>query len=470
MRYVSLGDTDAIGASCHYIDIEGTGLVVDAGMHPEEEGENSLPRFDFIHGHAGRHVDHAFVTHAHHDHIGALPVLVREFPHAQVHMTPATRQLADVVLPASAKLQRRKQREGSTSAAPLYSPEEVETISFVYQAQPLEQPFDVTGVRGEVPVEASFFDAGHVLGAAGMLLEWEPEGEARRRAFYTSDTNVRPQTILPGGSYPEEPVDVLFLESTMGADDQAELTTRRTEEKRFAEALRETLVDKKGAVLIPSFALGRAQEIIALIGRYKDRGIIPDVPVYTAGSMRAFADLYDKTRYSTPRLNPDFEVYGVQQKRVPRSDARLLENLNEPSIHVVASGMLFERTLSNRVAQLLVGHEKNAILFVGYARPDSPADLLRRAAEEGPGTEVVLDKSAGTQKVYATVDRFRFSGHSHRRDLLTIVEKLKPKQIVLIHGETSAREWMRDNILYFYPEITVHAPELGQELTISFER
>lgn len=469
MRYVSLGDTDTIGSSCHYLDIEGTGIVIDAGMHPEEEGEDSLPRFDFILDHKERHVDHAVVTHAHHDHIGALPVLIREFPHAQIHMTPATRQLADVVLPASAKLQGRKQREGSTKAAPLYSPEEVEAQSYVYEGQQLEEPFDMTGARSKIHIDATFYDAGHVLGAAGMLLEWKPEGEPLRSAFYTSDTNVRPQTILPGASYPKHPVDVMFLETTMGADDQAELTTREAEEKRFAEALRETLVEKRGAVLIPSFALGRAQEIIALIGRFKDEGIIPDVPVYTAGSMRAFADLYDKTRYSTPRLDPDFEVYGVKQKRVPRSDARLIENTNEPSIHIVASGMLFERTLSNKVAQHIIGKEKNAVLFVGYARPDSPADLLRQAAAEGPGTEVVLDEKVGPQKVYARVDRFRFSGHSHRRDLLTIVEKLNPKQIVLVHGETSAREWMEENIRYFYPDVVVHAPELGEELEIKFE-
>src|SRR5690606_13347638 len=154
------------------------------------------------------------------------------------------------------------------------------------------------------------------------------------------------QFIIPGGEYPEEPVDVLVLESTLAADPEAELTTRRAEEERFAEAVA-AVVKRGGSVLVPAFALGRAQEILALLDRYKKRGVIPDeVPVYTAGSMRAVADLYDKTRYVTPRLNPDFHVFGVEQKRLPRGEAAKLAVLGEPGIHIAGSGMMLERTLS----------------------------------------------------------------------------------------------------------------------------
>ena len=125
MVFVALGATDEIGASCHFLKINGTGLVLDAGTHPEEEGPESLPRLDIIHENPDWYVDHAIVTHAHHDHIGALPVLIQQFPHVHIHMTKATRALADLLLPASARLQRRRLREGSSTAAPLFNEEEL---------------------------------------------------------------------------------------------------------------------------------------------------------------------------------------------------------------------------------------------------------------------------------------------------------------------------------------------------------
>src|SRR5690606_19384250 len=158
----------------------------------------------------------------------------------------------------------------------------------------------------------------------------------------------------------------LLLESTLGADPEAERTTRREQEEAFADALARTLA-RGGSVLVPAFALGRAQEVLALVGRYKKRGRIPkDTPVYTAGSMRGIAGIYDQTRHFTPRLDPDFEVFGVEQQRLPETGARLDEALRTPSIYVVSSGMLFERTPSNRLAQRLVEDERHGIYFVGY--------------------------------------------------------------------------------------------------------
>jgi cleavage and polyadenylation specificity factor subunit 3 len=465
MLFVPLGKTEAIGANAYYLFVEGTGLMIDAGADPEEDGPESVPDFSLIHRNDGWYVDHALVTHAHHDHIGALPVLIRQFPHVLVHMTKATRELADVVLPASARLQMRRLREGSSIHEPLFNEDELAVYSYLYLTHELERDFDVTGLKGSSPVKARFYSAGHVLGSAGVLLSFQEDGAARR-VFYTSDTNMRPQHILPGGEYPDPPVDVLIMEATLGADPEAELTTRRTEERRFADAL-EKAVARKAAVLIPVFALGRAQEILAVIHRIKKRGRIPaDMPVYTAGAMRAFADLYDKTRFNTPRLNPEFQVFDVDQARVPRSRDALLGTLEGPSIHVVSSGMMFERTLSNRLAQELVEDEKNAVFIVGFSREDSPAHRLLSAAANGKGTNVVLDEYRGKQPVNCEVQRFRFTGHSHRRDLIRLVDSLKPRTVALVHGEEAARRWMADNIRFFYPDVNVVVPRSGEDVEL----
>ena len=132
----------------------------------------------------------------------------------------------------------------------------------------------------------------------------------------------------------------------------------------------------------------------------------------------------------------------------------------------VGSGMMFERTISNKIAQKLIENEKNGVFLVGYARDDSPAALLLEAREKGKGTEVTINKGRGIQKANCDVDRFRFSGHSHRRDLLSLVDMMQPEKIVLVHGETKAREWMADNIRFFYPEIEVISPAKGQVLSL----
>ncbi len=465
MKFVALGATDAIGASCHFLFTGGTGLVLDAGSDPEADGPASVPRFDVIHREADWYVDHALITHAHHDHLGNLPVLLQHFPHAQAHMTPATRRLAEFLLPASARLQRRKIEEGSADFDPLFDEEELDLYSQLYLDHELEEPFDVTGLRGEAPVTATFYDAGHILGSAGVLLEFEEDGH-KRRLFYTSDTNTEAQTIIPGAEYPEPPLDVLVLESTAGSDEDAEKTTRKKEEEKFGQALSDVLA-RGGTALIPVFAMGRSQEVLALIDGFKQAGRIPeDVPVYTAGSMRAIADLYDKTRHETPRLDPGFRVYGVEQERLPRSRRATDEALKGPSIHVVSSGMMFERTLSNRLAQRLIEDERNAVLFVGYAKEDSPAKRLRDAAAEGNGAMVMLSEESAQQTVQCQVERFRFSGHSHRRQLVDLVGRMQPQKVLLVHGDAEAQEWMEARIREAYPEVDVQRLQTGEPVDV----
>jgi cleavage and polyadenylation specificity factor subunit 3 len=161
-------------------------------------------------------------------------------------------------------------------------------------------------------------------------------------------------------------------------------------------------------------------------------------------------------------MNEDFEVYGVAQKRLPRGQNGLKNALRSPGILVVGSGMMFERTISNKLAQEMVGDEKNSVLLVGYAREDSPAGRLLAAEND----EVVLDDARGVQDLRCQVERFRFSGHSHRQDLLDLVEQLQPRRIILVHGETEARDWMADNIKRFNPDVQIVLPVRGEPVRL----
>lgn len=469
MKFLALGDTEDIAASCHFLEIEGTGLVLDSGTDPRREGPDSLPKFDWVRGRAQSYVDHAVITHAHHDHMGSLPVLVEEFPHVMAHMTDATKQLLEFLLPASARLQEKRYEQHETPHEPLFTEDDLSFLSHVYLTHELEEDFDLTGMQGQSSVRGQFYSAGHILGSVGVELRFEEEdadGHTReRKVFYTSDTNLQPQSIIPGGDYPSE-ADVLILETTLGADEEAEETSRPEEFERFRDTLGRVL-ERGGTALIPVFVMGRAQEMLAMLHRLKQEGSIPaDVPIYTAGSMRAIAGLYDDTRKTTPRLDEDFQVYDVEQERVPYSSEAKADVLEGPGIMVVSSGMMFEPTLSNVLARRIVENERDAVLIVGHAVEGTPARRLQEAASEGPGAPVMLADGHGPQPVYCTVERFRFSGHSHRRDLLKLVDHLAPETILLVHGEPEAQAWMQRNIEEQHPSIDVRRPDWGDLIEV----
>ena len=459
MKFLALGDTEDIAASCHFLEIEGTGLVLDSGTDPSREGPDSLPRFDWVRERAQSYVDHAVITHAHHDHMGSLPVLVQEFPHVMAHMTDATQRLLEFLLPSSARLQKKRYEQHETDHEPLFTEDDLSFQSHIYLTHELQEDFDLTGMKGAGSLTGRFYSAGHILGSVGTELRFEEDGE-ERRLFYTSDTNMQPQSIIPGGEYPSS-TDVLILETTLGADEEAEQTSRPEEYAKFRDTLSRVL-DRGGTALIPVFVMGRAQEMLAMLHRLKTEGHIPaDVPIYTAGSMRAIAGLYDDTRTTTPRLDEDFKVYDVEQERVPYGSDEKADVLEGPGIMVVSSGMMFEPTLSNILARRIVENERDAVLIVGHAVDGTPSRRLQDAAAEGPGSPVMLADGHGPQPVYCTVERFRFSGHSHRRDLLTIVDRLAPETVLLVHGEPAAQDWMQHAIEDRHPSVDVRRPDWG---------
>jgi len=450
MEFISLGRANDIGASCHYLRAGNYGVILDAGADPNEEGPASLPDFSPL---DNRRVDHAFITHAHHDHIGGIPALNAKWPMAQLHLTPATRTLTTLMLYSSAKLQRRKFYEGTSPYPALFEEEDLGDVFDMFRSHAYDQWIDL----GSNHLRAKLYYSGHLLGAAGVLLT-TPEGQ---RIFYTSDTRSEHQTIIPGGTYPSEPIDILIMESTLGADPIAETITRPEEEIRFAQRLGAVL-DQGGTVLIPVFMLGRAQEILALLGRFKRENLInPETPVYTAGGLREISRIYDDYRLSTPRLDSDFEVYSVEQLRFPKTHKARRRALNQPGIHVLTSGMMIERTLSHQIAVDLLEHERHAIFFVGFSKDDLPAGRLLHAAKSG-AEGIVLDPDRGVQPIACEVDRFRFSGHSHRKELTEIATRLQPKTIIMVHGETDAKRWFKEELGRKCTGARILAPDQGE--------
>ncbi|MEE2754587.1 MAG: MBL fold metallo-hydrolase [Candidatus Latescibacterota bacterium] len=429
-----IGTSRDIGDSAYLIQADGTSVLLDAGVHPRREGLESLPNYDLI---KNVDIEAIMVSHCHLDHLGSLPVALRYFPHARVMMTNASAALAPVLLDHSVRVMERIRDEEGIADYPLYSRTDVEALTYIFQGLQTDRSFPIySELTKGADFQARFYDAGHILGAAGIYFE-TPSGSI----FYTGDTTAHEQDIVPKAEYPESEVDVLITECTMGADETAEYRTRRNEKVRLAGEIT-TVINQGGSVLIPAFSLGRTQEMLAMIHAMRDRGTVPDVEIYTAGFGEVLSRVYDRTAYSTRRMDPDMHLRDLDIRTLPR-DCSKGPHLKRPSIIVVSSGMMAEHTMSFRMAEKMLPYDHHGIFFVGYIDPALPGHRVINARK---GQILRMTDVGRAIPVACKIERFHFSAHSNRQQLMSLIEKLKPRWTLLVHGELEATQWFEQEI------------------------
>ncbi|MCX6136968.1 MAG: MBL fold metallo-hydrolase [Ignavibacteriales bacterium] len=453
MQFLPLGGAGDIGASCYYLNIAGTGIIVDAGLHPRHFGIEALPQFDLLHE---LPVDAGLITHAHQDHLSALPYLVQQHPYMRIITTPQTRGIAELTLHNSVSI-LQEQLKGDELLRP-YEHEEVDMLVRSIEWKSYHESFDIRGYRhgSTTPIHGSFHDAGHILGAAGILLEHDG-----RTIYFTGDVNLTQQSIQPGAILPDRTVDTLVLECTHGATESVMLPEWEREAKAMAHRANQILA-LGGTILIPVFALGKLQEMLCTLWRLMEAGTLSRTDIYTGGVGRKINMAYDRNRYAVRRMDPEFELASVQQK-----DLYEIENLDElfrqPGIVLASSGMVVERTLSYRIASRCLRHANSGIFIVGYMDPETPGYRLSRSSR---GDLIQLTNSAEPESVRCSIDRFRFTSHARREDLLTIVRRLQPSNVILVHGEEEAIHWIGSAILTEHPNMKVRAAEIGRSITL----
>lgn len=458
MRFLNLTRDVEIGANSYLIEIANKRIVLDAGMHPKAIGDAALPQFELL---GDDSIDAIFVSHSHHDHIGTLPVLLRRQPGARVFMTEATRQLSDIMLHNSVNVMLRQREEYSIPNYPLFGHREVETGARRWQACPIQTRCSFEGERlgphANAEPSFEFYDAGHILGSVGVLIRTEG-----CTLFYTGDVNFEDQTLCRAARFPEEPLDVLIVETTRGDQETPAGLTRQTEEERLAREL-SAAFERGGCVLIPVFALGKTQELLALLHGLFRKGLLRNVPIYIGGLSTKLTEVYDRLAHCAPRLQPDLQIMETIAPFViaGRSDGN--PPINKPRIYALSSGMMTEKTLSNSFARRLVEQCDQSIFFIGYADPDSPAGAIRRAST---GTPVVLDSQLPAQELRCSVREFSLSGHATRESIRAYVNRVRPKKVILVHGDQPAVNWFKQALSADLPESEILVPEPGIPLDL----
>jgi len=456
LRLVALGGSGEVGRSCYLVELGKHRILVDCGIKPNAT-EDLHPAIDRL-----EHLDALVLTHAHTDHIGWVPALIHKFGEIEIYCSEGTAALLPVMLEDGyGHYVRRKlaQRElaqrihNSEAVEDAYEEKDVLDVSrFAIKCDFDEEeglPFGDISIR--------FFRAGHILGAASVLIE----DKSGRRIFMSGDFSSFQQLTVPAARWPDDPeeIDLLVLESTYGNRNHPPQQESRRDLLSFVREITEV---RKGSVILASFGLGRAQELLKLIGTARLQGeLSPSVPVHVDGMIRRINPIY--RRLAQFEFPPEAfnEVSGEAERREIAHRAQDI-----PSIIVTTSGMLTGGPVVE-YAQRLLPDARHRIVLTGFQDEGAPSkglltDLMgfgrsaRMVRVRGEDGELVEFEAAMPAK------EVKLSSHADQAGLMDYAGRLRPKHIALVHGDHDAQEVLRSCLLTIHPrsEITCGPPEL----------
>jgi cleavage and polyadenylation specificity factor subunit 3 len=448
---IMLGGAEEIGANCCYLELDGTGVLIDAGLHPRDRTVRAFPDVDAL---GDRPTDVLVVTHAHTDHIGGVPYVMRRLPHLRPVMTHATRDLSHIVLHNGARLLRNE----IATAFPkqwleFYERETIEALRQAFEAVPYDEPLRFRGYSGRSPIDLSFHWAGHILGSASVSLNVKGFS-----ILHTADVMMSDQFVVPKARLPRQHVDVLITEATNAATE--DMPAYADETRRLAGFIND-IAGRNGSVLIPCFAMGKLQEMIVHLYSLMRRGSIPHLPIYSGGIGVRINKVYDQYCYSDPMKRPGFEVSDVPQERLHRDELVRGDFMREPSIVLAPSGMMNTGTMSHTLAREWFIRPNFGIAFIGYQDPESPGHSLLTSETKKP-----FDFGSTRSRRVCEVERFRFSSHASREHLIELAQDIRPSTVVITHGDSGACESLALAIHERLPGTRIIIPRHGVSYTL----
>lgn len=432
MRLTSHGAAQGVTGSKHLVEVNGHRLLLDCGMfqgiRKEADRKNRSLPFD------ASKLDAVVLSHAHIDHSGVLPVLAKNGYRGRIYSTCATRDLCSIMLLDSANIQMRDaewlSKKDRSYVEPLYDDQDVHDVMKQFVCFPYAERFQVLP-----DIYVTFQDAGHVLGSAMVCVDYRENGSARRLLF-SGDLGRKNMPIL---NDPWEPdgADYVIMESTYGDRDHDPIET--TEEK-LAEVIRTTYA-RGGKVIIPSFALERAQEVIYALKQLELRQAIPYMPVYVdspltvniTGVFRMHTDSFDtEIKRFMQKAGDPFSLHHIEYIQKVEDSIRL-NYLPEPAIIISAAGMCEHGRILHHLRNNCE-NPKNTILIVGFQAKNT----LGRRIVERARTLRIYGKEYALNAQVKTLNAF--SAHAGRSELLDFGKRFKDtaRQILLVHGEDTA--------------------------------
>ncbi len=431
-----LGGCQQVGASAVLIEHKGARVLMDYGVAFKGEHRTPLPT-------STRNLT-AVLSHAHLDHSGSLPLLAGS--HTQpvpVYTTALTRALSKLLL-------KDMLRIGGASLS--FERQEVEHLLKNTQALAYGQRHQVSDKVG-----VTLLDAGHIPGSASILVEIEGNGSGSTRILYTGDLNTRATQLVQGAPSLQEigELDFVIVESTYAL---SEHPPRKEVEQTFVETVRATL-EERGTVLIPAFAVGRSQEVLSVLHKYRSHGL--DYPIYIDGMAKSVTSVmqrYTQSFTGGPQLQR-----AAKRVTFVRNASDRRRALEDPAIIIAPAGMLKGGSALHYL-RAVADDRRSSVLLVGKQLQGTPgAELL----DTGSLTLHSRDGSSQRLHVRAKVKSFNFSCHVDRGEVLDFLRNARGNpQILTMHGDTVACNSLAETLRSEYG-FTAEAATKGQTLILN---
>lgn len=455
MHVTPYGAVRTVTGSMHLVETGGLRLLLDCGLFQGRRAEAHAvnSRFPF----PPSSIDAVVLSHAHLDHCGNLPTLVKQGFDGPIYCTPATRDLTALVLRDSAKVQHQdtafvnkiRRRAGEPPVAPLYTPAEAEAAIGQLLSAPYRRVFSIG------PARVTFLDAGHILGSAITVLEAEG-----RRLGFSGDLGRPGGPILRDAESPP-PLDLLLMETTYGDRTHDPIPAGAD---RLAAVIADT-VRRGGKVLIPAFALGRTQDITYTLHRLQMAGRLPGVPTYVDSPMateateiyRVHTECFDEETRQMLETHDPFGFKGLRYVRAAEESQRL-NDLEEPFIVIATSGMCESGRILHHLRHH-IGDPRSQLLIVSF----QAAHTLGRRLADGVSPVNIFGEPHDVRLQVGVLHAF--SAHADRDELLAWVDRLSPPgQIVCVHGEEHHALAFAERLTARH--LTARVPQRGERFTV----
>ena len=447
MKLSFLGAAREVTGSKHLITTKkGLKILLDCGMYQGKGLETDAMNRDL--GFDPSEIDYLILSHAHIDHSGLIPYIYKLGFRGTILCTPATRDLCAIMLADAGRIQvadvntfnKKRKAQGEQPVEPIYTEKEAQECMSCFISVPYHKQFNI---EGEVTVE--FFDAGHILGSSCVYLEIK-DGRRLIKLAFTGDIGRYDKRILKDPE-PFPQVDYLIMESTYG--DRLH-TTLDNAEQELLMAVMDTCTKKKGKLIIPSFAIGRAQEIIYALDRLENAKLLPDIDVFVdsplsvsaTNIMRLHEECFGEPILEYMKNDPD--PFGFDRLQYIQSvqASKALNVRHKPCVIISASGMMEAGRVKHHLANN-IEYSSTTILCVGYCEPKTLGAKIMRGDKE-------VSIFGHKHEVRAEVRRIEsLSGHGDYSEMINYIgcqDKKKLKKIFLVHGEAETQLHFRDTL------------------------
>ena len=431
--------TEVTGSKFLLTTAKGVKILLDCGMYQGKGLETDSMNRDL--GFDPKTIDFIILSHAHIDHSGLIPYIIKLGFKGRIFCTPATRDLCSIMLPDSGRIQETDTAQFNKKRAfqklppvePIYTMKDAVNSMRQFMSVPYNLPFMVSP-----DFQFEFFNTGHMLGSSAVYITFK-EGRKKRTLCYTGDVGRYNKTILPD-PMPFPQADYIITESTYGARLH---TTRQQAEHDLKMVIQDACAQRKGKLIIPSFAIGRTQEIVYALQMLENEKDLPNVEVFIDSPLAVAAT--DLFRLHTESFNEDLQEYiktdpdpfGFQKVHYIRSiaDSKKLNSYNRPCIIISASGMMEAGRVKHHLANN-IENPNTTILSVGYCSPTTLGAKIMRGDKEVSIFGVKYKVKASLASIEA------FSGHADYSELikyLSCQKKKRVKNIFIVHGEDNSR-------------------------------